>query len=114
MRKKKFQLVADEYFNLQVKLRESCLRYLKSTLKKNGGRIDFDRDEDDVISVPYDGGNNPLDASNLYSIVNSVYFNKHGEIVLDIEDDSEYYLDSVETNYLYDLCDLIDNLSRLN
>lgn len=112
MRKKKFQLVADEYFNLQVKLRESCLRYLKSTLKKNGGRIDFDGDN--CISVPYDGGNHPEYDSNLYSMVNSVYFNKRGEIVLDIEDDSEYYLDSVETNYLYDLCDLIDNVSRLN
>lgn len=112
MKKKNFQLVANEYFNVQGKLRKACLRYLKSTLKKNGGRIDFDEDEDGSISVPYDGGNHPEYASNLYSVVNSVYFNKRGEIVLDIEDDSEYYLDNVETDYLYDLCDFIDNVSR--
>ena len=89
MKKKNFQLVANEYFNVQGKLRKACLRYLKSTLKKNGGRIDFDEDEDGSISVPYDGGNHPEYASNLYSVVNSVYFNKRGEIVLDIEDDNE-------------------------
>ena len=112
MKRKKFQLVADEYFSVQGKLRKACYRYLKSILKKNGGRIDFDDDEDGRISVPYDGGNHPEYASNLYSVVYSVYFNEHGEILLNIEDDSEYYLDWVDTNHVYDLCDFIDNVSR--
>lgn len=112
MKRKKFQLVADEYFNIQGKLRKACYRYLKSILKKNGGRIDFDNDEDGSITVPYDGGNHPEYASNMSSVVSSVYFKGHGEILLDIEDESEYSLDWVETNYVYDLCDFIDNVSR--
>ena len=109
MEKEKFQIVAEKWLKLQSDVRKECVAFLKRVLKENNNHIEWDDSELDCsVSVTYDGGNHPEYASNAFSCVSAVNMDESGNITLEIEDDPRYYLDDVNTDEVYALCDFID------
>lgn len=93
-------------------LKEKCLSYLREQLEKVDGQyISFVDDEGEPIGsnsvcVTYDGGRHPEYASNAFSMVNGVYLKYHEGrketlIMLDTEDDDEYYIGNIEVGEIY-------------
>lgn len=90
------------------KIRKECENYIKSVLDAHDGNIDFDDyDVDYYISVVYDGGNHPEYASNAFSTVNGVFINKRGVISLNTEDCSDYELEDVSWEEVYDIAEYL-------
>ena len=58
--------------------------------------------------IAYDGGRHPEYNSNVFSEVNGVFI-KGGKFYVDIEDDSEYPLESLSLGELKSVCDAIIN-----
>ena len=89
-----------------------CLAYLKGALKRNGGSIEFFKNDgnaidDEYVSVAYDGGRHPEYASSAFSNVNSVYLNKKGRIVLDTDDCDEYEIENLSYDELYTIAEFV-------
>lgn len=93
-------------------LKEKCLSYLREKLEKADGQyISFEDDEGepiggDMVCVTYDGGRHPEYASNAFSMVKGVYLKYHEGrketlIMLDTEDDDEYYIGNIEVGEIY-------------
>jgi hypothetical protein len=111
MAKEKFQVLSDKWLLLQGKVRKECIKFLEKTLKANNNHLEWDDSElDGSVCVTYDGGNHPEYASNAFSTVTGIDLNERGEITLDIEDDSEYDIENITTEELYDICDFVDNV----
>jgi hypothetical protein len=83
-------------------IRKNCETFLKKVLKEEGGSIDL-TDFESNISVTYDGGNHPEYASNAFSIVEGVYLDEKGNIVLQTEDCSEYPIENINWSEVYDV-----------
>lgn len=79
--------------DIEKKIKQGSIRYLKKVLKKNDGRISCEI-EDEYISVPYD--------DNEFSMVDEIYL-KDGKIYLAIEETDEYDIDNINVDDLYDL-----------
>jgi len=108
---KKASELNDSIIGTQNTIRKNCEEYIKIVLKENNGHIDFDDyDTDDVVSVPYDGGNHPEYASNCFSTVNGVFMHKNGYICLDTEDCDCYPLSDVDWDDVYDVAEYISKL----
>ena len=95
---------------------KDCMEYLKMALKKNGGKISihtYDEDgfrtDDNSFCVPYDGGNHPEYASNVFSDVESIY-TENGDIYLETEDCKAYDLENIDIYTTYDLCEYIHDV----
>jgi hypothetical protein len=89
-----------------------CLAYLKGALKRNGGSIEFFKNngnaiDDLYVSVTYDGGRHPEYASNAFAQVDGIYLNKKGNIVLNIEDDDEYGIENISWDELYTIAEFV-------
>lgn len=98
---------------IRSQIAKKCTAYLKRELKKaennnieffddNGGAID-----DLYVTVSYDGGRHPEYASNAFSNVNSVYLNKKGRVVLDIDDCDEYEIENLTFDELYAVAEFV-------
>ena len=99
--------LATRYYNADRRLRNTSLKFLKKLLKE-GGNIVLDSNRiPEYVSVPYDGGNHPEYASNVFSTVNEIYLDLDGEIMLNIEDADRYSVDNVSTGDLYNIVGLI-------
>ena len=98
----------EEIDKKQRKVRKGCIEYLKKVVKKAGGTICMD-DEEDVVIVAYDGGRHPEDDSNLYSAVESVFL-KDGKLYLSIEDCDEYEINRVDTDEVYAVAVFVYNM----
>jgi hypothetical protein len=90
----------------QREIRQKCETYIKKVLAEHGGSLDC-TDSDNMVSVTYDGGNHPEYASNAFSMVEGVYLDKNGDIVLQIEDCSEYPLENINWDEVYDVAAFI-------
>ena len=101
-----FEKVGTEWSTITNRLGEVCTEYIKRILKEKGD-MDFS-DIDYPISVSYDGGNHPEYASNVFSTVYGVKYDKEeDDVILEIEDCNKYPLDNVNISELYELCDYI-------
>ena len=115
MKAKKYFQKADAMYDgiLQIHkdIRKNCETFLKKVLEERGGSIDL-TDFESNISVTYDGGNHPEYASNAFSIVESVFLDKDGDIALQTEDCSEYPIENINWNEVYDVaafvCEYLD------
>lgn len=63
-------------------------------------------DEENMMAVPYNGGNHPEYASNCFSTLNAVYL-KDNTIYLDIEDCEEYEIENVDTMNIYEIMETV-------
>ena len=85
---------------LENQIKEGCMEYIKAELAKHNNFIDLT--DTDGVCVMYDGGNHPEYASNAFSDVYSVFM-KDGFIYLETEDCSQYDIDSITLDNLYDV-----------
>ena len=103
----------EQYVKTATKLRGLCIKYLTATLKQNNGNIDWEDIElPEYVSVPYDGGNHPEYASNVFSTVYGVFFDKEKNICLKTEDCDRYYIDDVTTDGFVDLVNFLDTYTK--
>jgi hypothetical protein len=93
-------------------VKSECLAYIKSELEKAEDNYISFLDEDgepiggDMVCVTYDGGRHPEYASNAFDIVRGVYLKYHEGrketlIMLDTDDDDEYYIGNIEIGEIY-------------
>lgn len=108
----------DKYYKQIVTLRGKCLTDIRDFLKGiKGSSISFENEED-AISVSYNGGNHPEYASNAYSIVKRVYFDENwgkpttNGIFLDIEDTDGYSVMELRTAEIVELYEYIFSKER--
>ena len=108
--KEQFNAVSDaisDYHVLMGKIRRTCLDILMKLLsEEDGNRVEIS--EENMMSVPYDGGNHPEYASNCFSMVNAVYL-KDDVIYLDIEDCDAYEIDRVDDNFVFQIAEAVVN-----
>lgn len=88
------------YDNWRRKLRGSCIRYIARAIKKYGP-IEFEYDNNEFVTVVYNGGNHPEYASNAFSQVSRVYM-KNNDIYVETED-SNIKESDLTTEELYDI-----------
>ena len=110
---------------LQPKINEvkkNSLDYIKAELEKAEGNYISFVDEDgesiseDMLCVTYDGGRHPEYASNAFDMVKGVYLKYHegrkeNLIMLDTEDDDEYYIGNINWDEIFSVAQYIYNLS---
>lgn len=93
-------------------VKSECLAYIKGELEKAENNYISFLDEDgepiggDMVCVTYDGGRHPEYASNAFDIVRGVYLKYHEGrketlIMLDTDDDDEYYIGNIEIGEIY-------------
>lgn len=94
------------------KVEDECLAYIKGELEKADDNYISFLDEDgepiggDMVCVTYNGGRHPEYASNTIDMVKGVYLKWHEGrketlIMLDTEDDDEYYIGNIEISEIY-------------
>lgn len=99
-----FEVAFDKWSEANIELYKESEKYIKSQLEilpNNEIVIDYDNCTY-VPSVVYDGGNHPEYDSNAFSNVERVYL-KDGNVYLDIEDASEYNIDRINAETLFDV-----------
>lgn len=107
----KFQEIAERWLAEQRELRKACIEYLTGVLKEHGNKLTWDEcDMNAGISVSYDGGNHPEYASNVFSSVYGLSLDNKGNISIDTEDDSDYDIENVNTDEVYDIADFVENI----
>ena len=106
--KETFEEASKKYYEcveIKRKVNEVSLETIKAVLSKAEGNS-VEIDEDNMMCVPYDGGNHPEYASNCFSRLNSVYL-KDGEIFLDIEDCDEYEIDRINDDDVFAIAEVL-------
>ena len=106
--KETFEEASKKYYEcveIKHKVREISLETIKSVLSKADGNY-VEISDDNMLCVPYDGGNHPEYASNCFSRLNSVYL-KDGEIFLDIEDCDEYEIDRIKYDDVFAIAEVL-------
>lgn len=94
-----------ECMKIRREVNEVSLETIKAVLSKAEGNS-VEISEDNMMYVPYDGGNHSEYASNCFSMVNSVYL-KDGEIFLDIEDCDEYEIARVNYDDVFSIAEVL-------
>ena len=102
---KKVSKIYYDWVEIRGKIGEYSLEIIKSVLSKADGNS-VEINEDNMMCVPYDGGNHPEYASNCNSRLNSVYL-KDGEIFLDIEDCDEYEIDRINDDDVFAIAEVL-------
>ena len=114
--KETFEEASKKYYEcveIKRKVNEVSLETIKAVLSKAEGNS-VEIDEDNMMCVPYDGGNHPEYAANPFSIIYRVKSFGDDDIRLDIEDTDDYPLENISTLELYYLCLYIsDNKEEL-
>lgn len=85
---------------IEKKIKQGSIRYLKKVLKKNDGRISC-YIEDFCLTVPYEDSVNTW-ANNEFSMVDAVYL-KDGKVYLAIEDSDEYEINKLNYDDVYNV-----------
>lgn len=110
MKKETYFKKADELYDsiipVQQDIRKKCETYIKMVLKENNGSLDCTESEN-MISVTYDGGNHPEYASTAFSMVEGVSLDENDNIILQIEDCSEYPIQNINWDEVYDVAAFI-------
>jgi hypothetical protein len=110
---------------LQPKINEvkkNSLDYIKAELEKAEDNYISFLDEDgepiggDFVCVTYDGGHHPEYASNAFDMVKGVYLKyqegrKEKLIMLDTEDDDEYYIGNINWDEIFNVAQYLYGLS---
>lgn len=108
--KEQFKAVSNavsDYYVLMGKIRKTCLDILIELLsEEEGNKVEIS--EENMMSVPYDGGNHPEYASNCFSMLNAVYL-KDDVIYLDIEDCDAYEIDRVDNEVVFQIAEAVVN-----
>ena len=94
-----------ECMEIRRKVHEISLETIKAVLSETDGN-NMDLDDDNMMSVSYDGGNHPEYASNVFSMIYSVYL-KNGEIFLNIQDCDEYEIDRVDYDDVFAIAEVL-------
>ena len=106
--KKDFKVLSVEvlkHYDLIASIRRQSIKIIMDLLSDAENKT-IEISEENMMSVPYDGGNHPEYASNCFSNVNSVYL-KNDTIYLDIEDCDEYEIDRVDTEEVFNIADAL-------
>lgn len=93
-------------------IKKRSLDYIRAELEKaDDNYISFVDDDGepiggDMVCVTYDGGSHPEYASDAFNMVKGVYLKYHEGrkqmlIMLDTEDDDEYYIGNINWNEIY-------------
>ena len=110
MKKETYFKKADELYDsiipVQQDIRKKCETYIKMVLKENNGSLDCTESEN-MISVTYDGGNHPEYASTAFSMVEGISLDENDNIILQIEDCSEYPIENINWNEVFDVAAFI-------
>jgi hypothetical protein len=110
MKKETYFKKADELYDsiipVQQDIRKKCETYIKMVLKENNGSLDCTESEN-MISVTYDGGNHPEYASTAFSMVEGISLDENDNIILQIEDCSEYPIQNINWDEVYDVAAFI-------
>lgn len=110
MKKETYFKKADELYDsiipVQQDIRKKCETYIKMVLKENNGSLDCTESEN-MISVTYDGGNHPEYASNASSMVEGISLDENDNIILQIEDCSEYPIQNINWDEVFDVAAFI-------
>ena len=115
MAKLAFEAAFDKWNEANDELYKKSEKYIKSQLKvlpNNEIVIDYDNCTY-IPSVVYDGGNHPEYDYNAFSNVERVYL-KDGEVYLDIEDASEYNIDRINAESLFDVALAVKETIKAN
>jgi hypothetical protein len=110
MKKETYFKKADELYDsiipVQQDIRKKCETYIKMVLKENNGSLDCTESEN-MISVTYDGGNHPEYASTAFSMVEGISLDENDNIILQIEDCSEYPIENINWDEVFDVAAFI-------
>jgi hypothetical protein len=110
MKKETYFKKADELYDsiipVQQDIRKKCETYIKMVLKENNGSLDCTESEN-MISVTYDGGNHPEYASTAFSMVEGINLDENDNIILQIEDCSEYPIQNINWDEVFDVAAFI-------
>lgn len=110
MKKETYFKKADELYDsiipVQQDIRKKCETYIKKVLKENNGSLDCTESEN-MISVTYDGGNHPEYASTAFSMVEGISLDENDNIILQIEDCSEYPIQNINWDEVFDVAAFI-------
>ena len=110
MKKETYFKKADELYDsiipVQQDIRKKRETYIKMVLKENNGSLDCTESEN-MISVTYDGGNHPEYASSAFSMVEGISLDENDNIILQIEDCSEYPIENINWNEVFDVAAFI-------
>jgi hypothetical protein len=110
MKKETYFKKADELYDsiipVQQDIRKKCETYIKMVLKENNGSLDCTESEN-MISVTYDGGNHPEYASTAFSMVEGISLDENNNIILQIEDCSEYPIENINWDEVFDVAAFI-------
>lgn len=101
---KAFNKMLGNYRNVAKDYLKSLLEEHKTILFNYGGD-----NQEECVTISYDGGNHPEYASNVFSEVISVSLNNKGEVIFEIEDSCDYDINDVQTLDLYDAIYSINN-----
>lgn len=99
-----FELELEAYLNQQGQLVNTAKMVMQEALY-NREKVIFD-DEDHPVYISYDGGNNPDNASQLYSRVLSMFM-LNGEICFEIHDCDEYGIDRLLVSELVSIVEYL-------
>ena len=114
------------YYQMQPMIeavKKRSLDYIRAELEKaDDNYISFVDDEGepiggDSLCVTYDGGHHPEYASNAFDMVKGVYLKYHEGrkqmlIMLDTEDDDEYYIGNIDWREIYSVALFLYNLMK--
>lgn len=110
MKKETYFKKADELYDsiipVQQDIRKKCETYIKMVLKEHDGSLDCTESEN-MISVTYDGGNHPEYASTAFSMVEGISLDEDDNIILQIEDCSEYPIQNINWDEVFDVAAFI-------
>lgn len=101
---KTFNKMLGDYRNVAKDYLKSLLEEHKTILFNYGGD-----NQEECVTISYDGGNHPEYASNVFSEVISVSLNNKGEVIFEIEDSCDYDINDVQTLDLFDAIYSINN-----
>ena len=108
---------------MMEEVKKRSLDYIRAELEKaDDNYISFVDDEGepiggDSLCVTYDGGHHPEYASNAFNMVKGVYLKYHEGrkqtlIMLDTEDDDEYYIGNINWDEIYSVALFLYNLMK--
>ena len=99
-------ITISKYFDACYNARLDCIHYITGLLDAHNDNLEVG-DDDDYVTVAYDGGDHPEYASNAFSIVMRVYVDSNDDIVLETEDCAAYDIDDVDTKDIISLAECL-------
>lgn len=110
MKNESFINTNKQAYEAMGKARKESIEYITRTVHEHGGSIEMD--EEEMIAIIYDGGNHPEYASNLCSLLYSVYIDKKAGLCLHIEDDPCYGIDRVYDIDVLTIAEILYNMEN--